>query len=125
MEQISKLGTGERQLNQLDRIKAIIKSCQDPLQKFLDRISKFDQSLGAQSVRAKSAKNLGRRVQWKLAYKDDVTELRAVLRGHVGLLTLLINLQTLFVYLFLTCMFIILDFLVYNSSYSLSTTDRP
>ncbi|KAL2047607.1 hypothetical protein N7G274_000649 [Stereocaulon virgatum] len=98
LEKISKLDTGERQLNQLDRIKAISKSCQDPLQKFLDRLSKFDQSLGAQSVRGKSAKDLGRRTQWKLACINDVTKLRAVLRGHVGLLTLLINLQTLFCY---------------------------
>jgi len=66
-----------------------------PLQDFLDKISKFEGLLGVWTFKGRTLNRIGRRIQWKVAYKSDVKELRAILAGYVSVLTLHIVLQSL------------------------------
>lgn len=95
LTQINELQPAEHNLTQLEPIRATIKACQLPLRDFLDKISKFEGLLGIWNFKGRSLNGIGRRIQWKVAYKSDVNELRATLAGHVNVLTLHIVLQSL------------------------------
>ena len=91
--QTNDLKGAEHNVDQLELIQACCAACQDPLQHFLDRISKFEPSLGVWSKDGKTLKGVGRRIQWKVAYKEDVRELRTVLMGHTVRILLCQNIQ--------------------------------
>lgn len=81
-QQTSKLKGAEHNIDQVELIQACCAACQHPLQKFLNKISKFEPSLGVWSKNGKTLKGVGRRIQWKVSYEDDVRELRTILMGH-------------------------------------------
>ncbi|CAG8971550.1 hypothetical protein HYALB_00005446 [Hymenoscyphus albidus] len=77
----------------LNAIRAAALSCQIPLQAFLKKISKFDNSLGIANARNLRFRGLPRRLQWSLAYRDDVKELRGKLGSFVATINLLLMTQ--------------------------------
>ena len=79
--------------DQLELIRACCEACREPLQKFLDKISKFEPSLGVWATDGKAMKGAGRKIQWKVAYEDDVRELRVILIGYTVKILLCQNLQ--------------------------------
>lgn len=70
--------------------------CQQLLQVFLDKISKFDKRMGIANMGDQRLKGFHRRMQWRLAYKDDIKELSVKLGTHVGTITLLLMTQTFY-----------------------------
>ena len=79
--------------NHFELIRACCSACQEPLQKFLDKISKFEPSLGVWATDGKAMKGVGRKIQWKVAYEEDVRELRAILMAYTVRILLCQNLQ--------------------------------
>lgn len=68
--------------DQFELKQACCVACPEPLQKFLDKISKFDPSLEVRAPDGKAVKGVGRRIQWKVPYEEDVWNLRAILMGY-------------------------------------------
>jgi hypothetical protein len=68
-------------------------ACQIPLQQFLNKISKFDQRLGITNVGDQRFRGFHRRIQWRLAYKDEVKALRTKLGSHIATISLLLMTQ--------------------------------
>lgn len=75
----------------------MVKACQVPLQDSIDKTSKFEGSLGAWNVKEKTPSGFGRRVQWSVAYKADILELRSTLGSHIASIALLLNIKSLLV----------------------------
>ena len=86
-------GNFEESDNQFELIRACCAACREPLQKFLHKISKFEPSLGVWAKDGKVVKGVGRQIQWKVAYEEDVRDLRAILMGHTVRTLLCQNLQ--------------------------------
>ena len=79
--------------DQFELIRACCEGCREPLQKFLDKISKFEPSLGVWAPDGKAVRGVGRKIQWKVAYEEDVRELRVILMGYTVRILLCQNLQ--------------------------------
>ena len=79
----------------LDATRAAATACKRPLEDFLEKVSKFDKSLGTWDAKEKRFKGIGRRIQFSLALDKEVTELRAALAGHVSTINMLLLIQTL------------------------------
>ena len=79
----------------LDATRAAATACKRPLEDFLEKVSKFDKSLGTWDAKEKRFKGIGRRVQFSLALDKEVAELRAALAGHVSTINMLLLIQTL------------------------------
>lgn len=92
-QQTSKLKGAEHNIDQVELIQACCAACQDPLQKFLDKISKFEPSLGVWGKNGETLKGVRRRIQWKISYEDDVRELRTIFMGHNVRILLCQNIQ--------------------------------
>ena len=92
-EQTSQLKGAEHSMYQLKVIQGCCAACQDPLQKFLEKTSKFEPSLRVWGKNGKTVKSLGRRLQWKVAYEEDVRELRTMLIGHIVKILLCQNIE--------------------------------
>ena len=75
------LEESDNSTDHFELIRACCDSCREPLQKFLGKISKFEPSLGVWATDRKTMKGVGRKIQWKVAYEEDVWELRAILMG--------------------------------------------
>lgn len=60
----------------------------------MDKISKFDSTLSVENARQLRFRGFPRRMQWRLAYRDDVKELRSKLGSFVATINLLLMTQT-------------------------------
>lgn len=99
LSQINALETpATTKLKHLDAIRAAVSACQRPLEKFLEKISKFEKTLGAWQAVEKRLIGLPRRLQCNLCYSDDVTELRDALGVHMNTITVLMMTQQLSVH---------------------------
>ena len=94
LQQLNTLKPTQHELLQLNSIRATALSCERPLQRFLDKISKFDARLGITNVKTNRYKGFPRRIQWQLMYKKDAKEIRAILGSHVSTINLLLMTQT-------------------------------
>ncbi|TVY89992.1 hypothetical protein LAWI1_G005003, partial [Lachnellula willkommii] len=94
LKQLHTLQPAKHELLQLNAIRAIALSCQLPLQEFLGKISKFEHRLGVTNARDQRFRGLHRRMQWRLAYKDDVKKLRSKLGSFFTTISLLLMTQT-------------------------------
>lgn len=94
LKQLYTLRPAKHELLQLNAIRATALLCQIPLREFLAKISKFDQRLGTWNSTDQRFKGFHRRMQWRLAYQDDVKELRTKLGSHVATISLLLMTQT-------------------------------
>ncbi|KFX90422.1 hypothetical protein O988_08209 [Pseudogymnoascus sp. VKM F-3808] len=92
--QLQTLQPSRHELLQLNSIRATALLCERPLQEFLDKISKFQPTLGTFATKDNRFRGFPRRMQWKMMYKDDVVELRSILGSHVSTINLLLMTQT-------------------------------
>jgi hypothetical protein len=70
-------------------------TCQIPLQDFLDRIERYDASLGPfSSLNRSSIKTIGRKSQWALFMSDEVAKLRTMIGAKVLSINLLLATHT-------------------------------
>jgi hypothetical protein len=95
LKQLQDLKPGKHELLQLTSIRLVALQCQVPLQKFSDKISKFERRLSVANTRNQRFTGLPRRMQWRLAYREDVKELRLKLGSHVMTINLLLMTQTI------------------------------
>lgn len=93
MKQLEALKPAKHELLQLTSIRATVCACQKPLQDFLDKISKFERRLGAFNAGNQKWKGLGRRLQFRVMYKDDIKELKCFLSSHIATINILLMTQ--------------------------------
>ncbi|CAD6591630.1 MAG: hypothetical protein ASARMPREDX12_005284 [Alectoria sarmentosa] len=89
------LKPAERELVHLEAIRATASACKRPLESFLAKIEKFDKRLGTQNAKNSQFKGAGRRLQFNVAYEEDIKELRTTLASHVSKINLLLMTQIL------------------------------
>ena len=89
------LKPAECKLVHLEAIRAAASACKRPLESFLAKIEKFDKRLGTQNAKNSQFKGAGRRIQFNVAYEEDVKELRTTLASHVSKINLLLMTQIL------------------------------
>ncbi|KFY46548.1 hypothetical protein V495_02401 [Pseudogymnoascus sp. VKM F-4514 (FW-929)] len=92
--QLQTLQPSRHELLQLNSIRATALSCERPLREFLNKISKFQPTMGTFATKDNRFKGFPRRMQWRMMYKDDVVELRSILGSHVSTINLLLMTQT-------------------------------
>ena len=95
MSQVYEVKPAEDGVALLDATRAAATACKRPLEDFLERVSKFDKSLGTWDAKEKRFKGIGRRIQFSLALDKEVADLRAALAGHVSTINMLLLIQTL------------------------------
>ncbi|KAF1976697.1 hypothetical protein BU23DRAFT_455393 [Bimuria novae-zelandiae CBS 107.79] len=79
----------------VNAIRGMALTCQIPLQEFLDRMHKYEASLGPFSALNRgSIKSIGRKSQWALFMSDEVAELRTVIGAKVLSINLLLATHT-------------------------------
>ena len=86
------LKPAEHELVHLEAIRAAASACKRPLEDFLAKIEKFEKRLGTEKAKENHYKGAGRRIQFNVAFDEDVKELRATLASHV--LTIITLLMT-------------------------------
>jgi hypothetical protein len=67
-------------------------ACRLPLQEFLNKIQKYEASMGA--FAARSVKGAGRKAIWATYIAEEVQKLRALVSAKVLSITLLLNTHT-------------------------------
>lgn len=101
LSRLQSLKSESRELTHLESIRAAALSCQIPLERFLQKIEKFDPYLGIWHSHSRSVgmftRGMGRfarRIQWQLIYKDDVRDLQVALGGQIATISMLLMVQT-------------------------------
>lgn len=94
LKQLYTIRPGVHELKRLDAIRAYAATCQKPLEEFLDKIQKFNKSLGTWNAGRHRVHALGRGLQWSFAWKDEVKSLRSKLTSKVSTILLLLTTQT-------------------------------
>ena len=74
----------------LEAIKYTALSCKRPLVEFLDRLKKYEPSLGPLSTSSKWKAPVDK-LRFKLSMKDDIQRMQSYLSVHVGILNLLLS----------------------------------
>ena len=93
LRKLQTLKPAKHELFQLTSIRATALACQRPLQDFLDRVSKFESSLGTFNTANNKWRGLPRRMQFRIMFKEDVKKLRSALASHVTTINLLLMTQ--------------------------------
>ena len=91
LENIKVAQHGKRRL---DGIRALALACQLPLQEFLEKIEKFEESLGSWNTNNRSVLTIAHRLRWSMKYKDEAKALRARLAPNLATITVLLMTQT-------------------------------
>ena len=80
--------------NHINAIRGVALACQIPLHEFLNKIQRFEASLGPFSRAKKlSLSATGRKSQWSLFLSSEVTKLRAVVAAKVMSINLLMGIH--------------------------------
>ncbi|KAI1854309.1 hypothetical protein JX266_001450 [Neoarthrinium moseri] len=74
---------------QLDSIRCAALSCRRPLETFLQKLQKYQRSLG-QSSKLEDIRSAGRKVQFALWEKDEVMKFRSYLSVHIGTINVML-----------------------------------
>ena len=82
----------QHELVHLEAIRAAASACKRPLENFLTKLEKFEKRLDTGKAKENRYKGAGRRIQFNVAFDEDVKELRATLASHV--LTIITLLMT-------------------------------
>lgn len=77
----------------LERIRAIVNHCHQPLQAFIDKLRSKDCSLG--HYRTARLNDLGVRMKWSMVTQKDVEELRKVMLSEMVAINMLLSVQQL------------------------------
>ena len=84
-------GGGRASAATLDSIKCAALTCRHPLEEFLRKIKKYDDTLGiAAQSSASRIKGVLRRVDWVWSKKDEIQKLQSYLNVHVGTINMLL-----------------------------------
>lgn len=78
----------------IDQIKCAALTCRYPLETFLAKIEKYEESLGLEKSVGK-IKDASRKVQFALGKKDEAGKLRSFLNIHIGTINMLLVRQGL------------------------------
>ena len=78
----------------VDQIKCAALTCRYPLEAFLAKIEKYEESLGLEKSVGK-IKDASRKVQYALGKKDEAGKLRSYLNIHIGTINMLLVRQGL------------------------------
>ena len=89
------LKPAEHELVHLEAIRAAASACKRPLETFLAKLEKFEKRLGTEKAKESRYKGAGRRIQFNVAFDEDVRELRATLASHVLTIITLLMTQVL------------------------------
>lgn len=102
LKHIDTIKSTESNLAHVNAIKGVALSIQEPLQKFLDKVTKRYGSLGANQQKGRGALGLcaglstaGRKVQWAVVMEKDIAKLRATVGTSVSSILLLLNISHL------------------------------
>ena len=91
------LKPAEHELVRLEAIRAAASACKRPLESFMKKLEKFEKRLGTGNEKANRIKGAGRRIQFNVAFEEDVKEFRSTLASHVSTINTLLMIQTLYV----------------------------
>jgi hypothetical protein len=94
LKQLQAIKTTQHNVN-LEAVRALPVTCRNRLETFLEKISKFEKSLGPWKPHHGQFRGFGRRLQWSTAYKDDIAALRAKLAPKSATITVLLLTQTI------------------------------
>ena len=89
------LKPAEHELVHLEAIRAAALACQRPLESFMEKIEKFEKPLGTGKEKHSSIKSAARRIQFNVAFEEDVKELRSKLASHKSTINTLLMAQML------------------------------
>ena len=92
--QVDKLKGRSDQAIAVDQIKCAALTCRYPLEAFLARIQKYEESLGLGKSIGK-IKDTGRKVQYAFGKNDEASKLRDYLNIHIGTINMLLVQQGL------------------------------
>ena len=92
LQQVQSIEPGIYDLKQLNGIRALARSCHQPLETFLEKISKFENRMGAWQAKENRFRGFGRRIEWTV-YEDDVKELREKLATKLITINILLSTQ--------------------------------
>lgn len=89
LEHVDKLNGPPSQALAIDQIKCSALTCRYPLEDFLNKIRKFEKSLGLRQSNNK-LKDAGRKAQWAfgLGKRDEVNRLRSYLAIHIDIINM-------------------------------------
>ena len=76
-------------------MKAAALMCKYPLEEFLGKVKKYEESLGPGKNIGSKTRGLERKVRWGLTMKGEVQKLRAYLNVHMGSINMLLMAQGL------------------------------
>ena len=95
MSRLYTLKPSEHELVHLEAIRAAASACKRPLESFMETIEKFEKRLGTGKEKDNRIKGAGRRIQFNVAFEEDVKELRSTLASHVSIINTLLMTQML------------------------------
>ena len=85
--QVEKLNGQGDQAAAVDRIKCTALACRYPLERFLNKIEKYHQSLGIGKSAGK-VKDAGKKIQYALKTRGEANKLREYLKRHIYIINL-------------------------------------
>ena len=86
---LDKLQSSDACSTSIDSIKYAALSCRRPLQQFLDKIKKYDNTLGVWS-KAGTVRSAADKLKWAYTQKDEVRKLQTYLNVHVATINILL-----------------------------------
>jgi hypothetical protein len=91
LEEVDKLEGPEELHATVNAVKATALTCKFPLTRFLEKIKKYDASLGCGNS-AGRVRDTEKRIRWGLSKKEEIHRLRSEINSHVGSINLLLKL---------------------------------
>lgn len=90
LQHLDKLQTKSGSSSSLDSIKYAALSCCRPLEQFLDKIQRYDRSLGVWAKNTGSLKGTLDKVRWAFGQRDEIHKLQSYINVHVGTINILL-----------------------------------
>lgn len=90
LRRLDKLKSQNSNTKSLESIKYAALSCQRPLEGFLVKIRRYEDTLGVRAKQNIFGKSSMHRIRWSLGKKEEVTKLQGYLSVHVGAINILL-----------------------------------
>lgn len=92
LDQLQALQPTAENASHINAVRALALTCRLPLEQFLDKIDRFERSLGVQTS-SSYVKRVNRKAQWAVMMSEEVSRLRTHITAKVLSLNLLLTLQ--------------------------------
>src|ERR1700712_5343270 len=89
LQHVDKLQSNGASQRNLDSIKYAALSCRQPLEQFLGKIRRYEQSLGVSTADRNVLKSTVDKLRWSFGRKDEIWRLQCSLNIHVGTINIL------------------------------------